>query len=419
MGYGGWAPYVPVAVRRAKAARKVDALRKKGAKIEPVEVEGRKIADTFWGEAWCTHLEGFSDYANRLPRGRTYVRNGSVCHLGVEPGRVEALVCGSELYEVRVEIGRLASAQWAGVKERCAGQIASLLDLLQGRLSKGVMAVVTDRAQGLFPLPGQMRFSCSCPDWASMCKHVAAVLYGVGARLDRSPELLFRLRGVDHGELVAVGADAVAAATGRGGRRRRVAESDLAGVFGIELAGEGGPPAAASPGGPGGPEKLSRGRAPAEPSVATPRGKRKGRFQTPPPAEPRSRKAPGKPTVRPAAPAAPTIRAARAPAPPAPVLRSKDTPGRTPARHAPSASVGAAARAPQTGAAVATLRAELGLTRAELARLLGVSAATVGNWERAPGKLHLQDRTAEVLRQAAELTKKQAKARLARRGKGG
>ncbi|MEW6489736.1 MAG: helix-turn-helix domain-containing protein [Thermodesulfobacteriota bacterium] len=419
MGYGGWAPYVPVAVRRAKAARKVDALRKKGAKIESVEVEGRKIAHTFWGQAWCTHLEGFSDYANRLPRGRTYVRNGSVCHLGVEPGRVQALVCGSELYEVRVEIGRLASAQWAGVKERCAGQIGSLLDLLQGRLSKGVMAVVTDRAQGLFPLPGEMRFSCSCPDWASMCKHVAAVLYGVGARLDRSPELLFRLRGVDHGELVAVGADAVAAATGRGGRRRRVSEGDLAGVFGIELAGELGTQAATAPEAPAEPEKLetpAKGRAPAEPSGAPPRGRRKGRPPTPPPVEPRGRRVPSKPTARPAPPAGPTIRVSRAPAPPAPVVRSKGTAGRTPGGVAPTAAPGAIARAPETGVAVARLRAALGLTRAELARLLGVSPASVGNWERAPGKLHLQDRTAEALQQAAGLTKKQAKARLARRG---
>jgi uncharacterized Zn finger protein/DNA-binding XRE family transcriptional regulator len=422
MGYGGWAPYVPVAVRRAKAARKVEALRKKGAKIEPVEVEGRKIAHTFWGQAWCTHLEGFSDYANRLPRGRTYVRNGSVCHLGIEPGKVEALVCGSELYEVRVEIGRLASAQWAGVKERCAGQIGSLLDLLQGRLSRGVMAVVTDRAHGLFPLPGQMRFSCTCPDWASMCKHVAAVLYGVGARLDRSPELLFRLRGVDHGELVAVGADAVAAATGRGGRRRRVAAGDLAGVFGIELTGELGPQAAV-PEAPGEPDdkeatgKPARGRKPAESSEATPRSRKKGRPPTAPPAEPRTRKAPSKPSARPAASSTPTTRSARAPAPPAPVLRVKSTAGRTSAGVASMAAAGAVGRVPQTGAAVARLRAELGLTRAELARLLGVSAASVGNWERAPGKLHLQDRTAEALRQAAGLTKVQAKARLARRGR--
>lgn len=390
MGYGGWAPYVPVAVRRAKAARKVDALRKKGAKIEPVEVEGRKIAHTFWGQAWCTHLEGFSDYENRLPRGRTYVRNGSVCHLGVEPGRVEALVCGSELYQVRVEISRLAPSRWTGLKERCAGQIGSLLDLLQGRLSKGVMAVVTDRAQGLFPLPGEMRFSCSCPDWASMCKHVAAVLYGVGARLDHSPEFLFRLRGVDHGELVAVGADAVAAATGRGGRRRRVAEDDLAGVFGIELAGDG---ASAAPeadpvsgaASRGSPRRGAKARSPAATGKRSSRSAPGGHRNAPPPAVP--------PAARP----------------------PKGASGRTPTPKEAAVPAGAAGPVPQTGAAVAGLRAELGLTRAELARLLGVSAAAVGNWERAPGKLNLQARTAAALREAAGLTGKQARARLARR----
>jgi hypothetical protein len=252
-----------------------------------------------------------------------------------------------------------------------------------------------------------------------MCKHVAAVLYGVGARLDRSPELLFRLRGVDHGELVAVGADAVAAATGRGGRRRRVAEGDLAGVFGIELAGELGPQAAV-PEAPGEPDEVeaigrpARGRKPAAPSEATPRGRKKGRPLTPAPVEPQSQKAPSKPPARPPAPA---TRSARAPAPPAPVLRVKNTAGRTSAGVASMAAAGAAGRAPQTGAAVARLRAALRLTRAELARLLGVSAASVGNWERAPGKLHLQDRTAEALRQAAGLTQVQAKARLARRGR--
>jgi len=356
MSYGGWAPYVPVAARRAKAQRKVAALRKQGQTIEPVLIEGRKIARTFWGEAWCTHLEGFSDYANRLPRGRTYVRNGSVCHLGIEPGRVEALVSGSHLYDVQIEIAHLPSPRWAGVKANCTGQIGSLLDLLQGRLSQGVMAVVTDRAQGLFPLPGELHFRCSCPDWASMCKHVAAVLYGVGARLDERPELLFRLRGVDHEELIAAEADAVAAATGRGGRRRRIAPDNLAGVFGIDLAAAG---SAAAP-----------AQAPAPVPTAAP---------------PAATRAPAKDRARPAT-AAP---AAEAPAA-LPLLV-------------------------QTGTAVVQLRQRLGLSRDELARLLGVSTGSVGTWERTRGRLNLQTRTADALHTAAGLSRRQARARLARR----
>ena len=167
-----------------RAMKKMDALRKKGVDIQPVEIDGRKIAKTFWGEAWCDHLESFSDFENRLPRGRTYVRNGSVCHLAIAKGQIEAKVSGSELYNVKVDIKTLPGKKWTAIKGRCSGQIGSLLELLQGRLSDHVMEVVTDRKEGLFPLPGEMSFKCSCPDWAVMCKHVAAVLYGVGARLD-------------------------------------------------------------------------------------------------------------------------------------------------------------------------------------------------------------------------------------------
>lgn len=233
--YQEWAPYVSVAERRRRAKKKMDALRKKGTAIHPIEIEGRKITKTFWGQAWCNHLEAFSDFENRLPRGRTYVRNGSVCHLAIDRGEIEAKVMGSELYTVRVKIKTLPGKKWTALKNRSAGQIGSLLELLQGRLSDGVMQVVTDPKEGLFPLAGEMSFQCSCPDWASMCKHVAAVLYGVGARLDHQPELLFKLRGVNHGELIAADAEkAVAAATTRS-KSKRLAESDLSDVFGIEL----------------------------------------------------------------------------------------------------------------------------------------------------------------------------------------
>jgi len=237
MGWYSWRPYVPVAERRRRALRKMESLRKKGVSIQPIEIQGRKIAKTFWGGAWCNHLEAFSDFENRLPRGRTYVRNGSVCHLALSKARVEAKVAGSELYTVSVKIKPLPGKKWKAIKGRCAGQIGSLLELLQGRLSDHVMAVVTDRKDGLFPLPGEMSFQCSCPDWAVMCKHVAAVLYGVGARLDEKPDLLFTLRGVDHEELIAADAEkAMVAATWRG-KSRRLATADVGAVFGIDLAG--------------------------------------------------------------------------------------------------------------------------------------------------------------------------------------
>jgi uncharacterized Zn finger protein len=232
--------YVSVAERRAKAQRELKKLEKKGRKAAPVSIEGRAIASTFWGKAWCDHLESYSDYENRLPRGRTYVRNGSVVDLQIEPGQVTALVSGSELYKVSIRIKPLANPCWDGIKRDCAGSIGSIIELLQGKLSKAVMERVTRRDGGMFPAPRDITKSCSCPDWAGMCKHVAAVLYGVGARLDRQPELLFVLRKVDHLELIEkagdvdalVGAEGAAAAAAH----KTLAEDQLADVFGIDLA---------------------------------------------------------------------------------------------------------------------------------------------------------------------------------------
>jgi uncharacterized Zn finger protein len=237
-GYGsgfGWRPYVSVAERRRRAAKKLASLRKKGMDVQPVEIDGRKIAKTFWGEAWCDHLESFSDYANRLPRGRTYVRNGSVCHLCVTKGHVEARVAGSELYTVDVQIKAIPSAKWRVIKQQSAGKIGSLLELLQGRLSDEVMRIVTDQKEGLFPLPKEISFHCDCPDWAGMCKHIAAVIYGVGARLDVSPDLLFTLRGVDHEELIAVDTEAAVSVATTSGKSKKLVASNLSDVFGIDL----------------------------------------------------------------------------------------------------------------------------------------------------------------------------------------
>jgi uncharacterized Zn finger protein len=187
-----------------------------------------------WGKAWCQNLEQYGDYENRIPRGRAYVRNGSVIDLKIGTARVDALVSGSHLYSVAIEIRPLKTQVWKGAKKACTGRIGSLLELLQGKLSREVMEIVTRPQTGLFPEPAEISFRCSCPDWASMCKHVAAVLYGVGARLDREPELLFRLRDVDHRELIAApGAADLAASPGMG--VKMIAEEDLAGIFGIEI----------------------------------------------------------------------------------------------------------------------------------------------------------------------------------------
>ncbi|WP_165067054.1 SWIM zinc finger family protein [Paludisphaera rhizosphaerae] len=231
--YYDYKPYVPVAQRRVQAAREVEKRRKAGQKISPVVVEGQKIAKSFWGLSWCTNLERYSDYANRLPRGRTYVRNGSVVDLQIAEGKITALVSGSELYTLKIEVAPLPKARWEAFKKRCSGAIGSLVELLQGKLSKDVMALATDPKEGLFPAPSDIKLSCSCPDGARMCKHVAAVMYGVGNRLDASPELLFVLRGVNHEELIEQALPA--SPTASEGGSPTIAADDLGSIFGIEI----------------------------------------------------------------------------------------------------------------------------------------------------------------------------------------
>ena len=442
-----WRPYVPVAVRHARARREMDRLRKKGKSIQPVEIEGRTIARSFWGKRWCDHLESFSDYANRLPRGRTYVRNGSVCHLEIHPGRIGAIVMGSELYDVTIRIGKLKAAVWKSIKHRCSGQIGSMLELLQGKLSKQVMGVVTDRQHGLFPKPGEIRFDCSCPDWAAMCKHVASVLYGVGSRLDDRPESLFLLRGVDTAELIATGM----ALPGDTATDDALADDALAGIFGIDLdTGDAPPPAPKAPAKPRRPARRRAASAPgrqAPPAAkardvaasagnarkaassvtreaktspaATPRKRTAAKAQdlpaskasagrarktassvtrgtkTSPAATPRKRAA-AKTQDVPASKAS----AGRARKAAASVTRGTNTPPTaTPGKRA-AARKATGASPPDvrpTGKWVARLRRRYGLSVAQFAARLGVSAVTVYRWEATPGRLNLQARPLNAL----------------------
>jgi uncharacterized Zn finger protein/DNA-binding transcriptional regulator YiaG len=347
MRYYDWAPYVPVAARRAKAQKQLEKMKKKGLKVQPVLLSGRKIAASFWGKGWCDHMESFSDYANRLPRGRTYVRNGSVCHLEIHSSQIKALVSGSQLYNVSITITPLMKKKWDAVRNSCSGRIGSLIDLLRGKLDRGVMEVVSDRKDGLFPLPGEMKFDCDCPDWADMCKHVAAALYGVGARLDHSPEMLFLLRGVNHEELVDVTA-AVTDVAKAGTSRRRIAATGLADVFGIDLA---------EPG-----ETVS------EVSTVTPAKKSKPKKVTP--------KSANKLGIH----------------PPVGQPHKKTTPAISKG-HKKSADT-APFPDPLTGDAIYAWRSSLGETQSVFAARIGITAASISQWEK-KGKaaIGMQSRT--------------------------
>jgi len=232
-----WKPYVSVAERRKQAEREMAKLRKKGHAHAPVTLQGRKLGTTFWGKAWCDNLESYSDYANRLPRGRAYVRNGSVVDLQVSGGEIRARVMGSELYTVTVKVAPIPAARWNAICKDCAGSIDSLVELLQGRLSKAVMERVCQQKSGLFPAPAEIELACSCPDWASMCKHVAAVLYGIGVRLDEQPELAFKLRAVDHAELIVSAAKGRTLTTKTPLADKVLDADDLSALFGLEMEG--------------------------------------------------------------------------------------------------------------------------------------------------------------------------------------
>ena len=230
-------PYVPAAARRRTVDQTVAKMQRQGQTLSPVAATRGAIANSFWGKAWCQNLERYSDYSNRLPRGRTYLRNGSVIDLKIGPGEVTAQVMGSSLYRITVSIREVAGAHWQAIARDCARSIDTLVELLQGKLSTSVMERITRPGTGLFPSPKEIAFSCSCPDSAAMCKHVAATLYGIGARLDVEPELLFGLRKVDAKELIARAGEGGTPVQKLPHAGRILDSSKLADVFGIDFGG--------------------------------------------------------------------------------------------------------------------------------------------------------------------------------------
>ena len=237
MSYFRWKATPTVAEKRRQAEKRLAKLSKTGGGLSPVVLEGRKIATSFWGKAWCENLERYSDYANRLPRGRSYVRHSCVIDLQIGKGEISAQVSGSSLYRIKIIIASLDAKTWNDICRDCSASIDSMVELLQGRLSKSVMDRVCRPADGLFPAPKSIRMSCSCPDGAYMCKHVAATLYGVGARLDSRPELLFLLRGVDQQELIAqvTAAPATPASSTPFKSDKVLGGANLSALFGLDL----------------------------------------------------------------------------------------------------------------------------------------------------------------------------------------
>jgi len=240
MSFWQFPRYVSVGEKQQRSQRKLELLMKKNKDIKPVIVEGRTLAKTWWGKAWNKNLEGYADYSNRIERGRSYVRCGSVLDLQIHEGKIKSLVQGSSAnpYSIEIKIHSLEKNIWEEIKVFCKGKLDSLQELLMGNFPKALDELFTAQGKGLFPSPKEIDFDCSCPDWASMCKHIAATLYGVGARLDHDPNLFFLLRKIEMSDLISETIkDKTNDLLTRAERKssRIIEDQDLSAVFGIEM----------------------------------------------------------------------------------------------------------------------------------------------------------------------------------------
>lgn len=183
---------------RQSAERSAEKASKKGKELHPVIVQGRKLVESWWGQAWCHNLEQYADYDSRLERGKRYVRSRTVIDLVIQNGKISARVQGSRKtpYKVEIRISPLKEERCQEIIKQCGKRIENLEELINGNFPDELKQLFLGEF-GLFPSQKEISFQCSCPDWALMCKHVAAVLYGVGVRFDENPFLFFTLRGID------------------------------------------------------------------------------------------------------------------------------------------------------------------------------------------------------------------------------
>jgi len=227
--------------RLAEMAR-TKLLRQPGADIRPISIEGREIARTWWGKAWNENLERYADFGNRLPRGRSYVRNGSVLDLRIAATTITAVVAGSrpKPYDVTIRIKPLNNKVRQALMARSRAAMDSMSAMLSGEFPAELKEAFLQKDTGLFPAPGEIEFSCSCPDWASLCKHVAAALYGTAVRLDEKPELFFTLRGMKMDDFIGHAirrerTKMLRKASVKSARVIEAKEADISKLFGIDL----------------------------------------------------------------------------------------------------------------------------------------------------------------------------------------
>ncbi|MDD4077356.1 MAG: SWIM zinc finger family protein [Bacilli bacterium] len=192
--------YVSIAEQKTYAANSIKRLEKSLKRsLEPIVLPTSKLAASWWGIMWNKNLERYATYSNRIGRGKSYVRNGLVIDLQIISGQVNAYVQGTKKtpYKVTITIDKIDEKMVESIKKQCQGKLDTLDQLLEGKFSKELAAIFMLQGAGLFPEPEEIDLRCSCPDWTDCCKHVSAVLYGIGSKLDINPLLFFTLRGID------------------------------------------------------------------------------------------------------------------------------------------------------------------------------------------------------------------------------
>ena len=215
-----------VGTLKKKASETSKREKKKGNELSPVIISGKQITTTWWGKAWCQNLERYG-----------YVRSGTVIDLKIAKGRVTARVQGRRKtpYKVEIRISPIDEEKCERIMEACGNQISSLENLMAGNIPEDLKSLFIGK-DGLFPKPTELAFICSCPDWALLCKHVAAVLYGIGARFDENPLLFFELRGIDVDRFISVTLETRVEKMIRNAERvtsRCLDDMDVLAVFGI------------------------------------------------------------------------------------------------------------------------------------------------------------------------------------------
>jgi len=164
-----------------------------------------EFGGTWWAKRWISALERLG-WSNRLQRGRTYARQGNVLEVKVRPGRIDARVQGSRKrpYRVTIHIEPLSDSDWDKAASAMAERALFAARLLAGEMPENIEDAFVQCDTQLFPRSEQdIDMSCTCPDWANPCKHIAAVFYTLGTEFDRDPFLLLLLRGMSREHLLA------------------------------------------------------------------------------------------------------------------------------------------------------------------------------------------------------------------------